>query len=179
MKGRNNSGSNTPLFSEEEFKKMAEHSQFTEEDLRRLAENAYVPPQGKVVRIDQEHDVLYYAAEEDHLNEPEKSISPKNSDSPTKQSSSTQQIYNTLRNSLEALDFTFPDMKDGFSYKGKEMIDRPMQRIENDIPTGYKKMTMWCHDLQSFCIGTVPEGTPELTSEELEKYRSMRPNGDE
>jgi hypothetical protein len=100
MEGRKNSGFNTSLFSDEEFKKMTEHSQFTEEELRRLTENAYVPPQRKVVRIDQKHDVIYYAAEEDNLNEPENSISQKNSDSPTKQSSSsTNQICNVLRNS--------------------------------------------------------------------------------
>jgi len=51
-------------------------------------------------------------------------------------------------------------MKDGFSYKGKETIDRP-KRIENDIPQGYKRMTMWSQELQDFYITTVPENTPE------------------
>jgi hypothetical protein len=191
MESRNSSDFNAPWISDEEIKKLADSTTFTEEQLRklfeaskfqytkeeliRLVESAYVPSQGKVVHIDHEHDVIYYAAADD-LNKPENSIASKNSDSHIKQSSSTTgKIYNALRNSPEELEFTLPDMKDGFSYKGKETVDRPMQRIQDEIPPGYKRMTMWSHELQDFCIATVPEKTPELTSEEYVRYSSINP----
>lgn len=273
MEGRNNAGNNKPLslYSDAEIielaKKMAvNNSQFTEEDYIKLIKSSYVPKETKVVRIDQEHDVIYYAAEEDNLNEPERSRSPKNSNSPTKQSGSTQQIYNTLCNSsvlsdnddefkklaefnkyndfflshknnipipieqkkdalcLVEKDNSKDDSKNSiknekskestsykhlglglmvgicsylalndsrisiafsaiagisswliFSNNRNEASERPMQRIEYDIPDGYKRMTMWSHELQDFCIGTVPENTLELTSEEYKRYSSINP----
>jgi hypothetical protein len=74
-----NTGSNTPLYSDEEIKKLAkklaeDNSQFTEEEYIRLIGTAYIPTERKVVRIDQKHDVIYYASK-DNLKMPESSIS--------------------------------------------------------------------------------------------------------
>lgn len=68
----------------------------------RSIENVDVPSQSKVVSIDQEHDVIYYAPEEDNLNEPESPKASQNSNSVIKQSCSTQQIFHLFRNSPEA-----------------------------------------------------------------------------
>lgn len=87
---------------------------------------------------------------------------------------STNQIFNTLRNSHKSSDLP-PKMNDGVSSRGKDIIDRPMQRIQHDIPPGYKRMTMWDHELQRFGIATVSEDTPELTYEEIVRYSSIKP----
>lgn len=68
-----------------------------------------------------------------------------------------------------------PDLQHGHSYKGDETTASNMIITEESIPQGFKKMTMWSSELQSFCIGTVPEETPELTDEEYEKYASINP----
>lgn len=116
MEGRKNSGSNTLWFSDEEIKNLAESTTFTEEKLRKLSETnqfqytkeelirlvecAYIPTQKKPVHLDQEHDVIYFAAEEDKLTVPESVGSQKNYESPEKQSSSSSnQICNVLRTS--------------------------------------------------------------------------------
>lgn len=34
---------------------------------------------------------------------------------------------------------------------------------------------MWSHELQDFCIAIVPQNTPELTREEINRYSSTNP----
>lgn len=73
---------------------------------------------------------------------------------------------------LEAFE-KFPGMEAGFSYKGKETVNQPLQHIEHNIPHGYKRITLFSPELQSCCIAIVPEDTPELTQEEYERYSHL------
>lgn len=89
------------------------------------------------------------------------------------QPSPTKHNENPPRN-LSIFSDELPDMQHGFSYKGDGAASRNMQKIiEPSLPAGFKKMTMWSPELKSFCIGVVPEDTPELTSEEYEKYAAI------
>lgn len=69
----------------------------------------------------------------------------------------------------------FPTMDTGFSYAGKRATNPSLENAEQNIPPGYKRITLFNHELQSFCLATVPESTPELTQEEYERYSSINP----
>lgn len=161
MKARDGSDSSAQLYSDKE----QEFNQFNDFFLAHktsvLMEIA--PKDSRIVLVEADKDNLAKST-----------LTDSHDLSPMKQTSnSTSQIHNAMHNSSEAL--PFPDMQDGFSYEGKETVDRSMQHIENDIPPGYKKMIMWDQELQRVCIGTVPEDTPKLTDEELNRYSAINP----
>lgn len=168
MTGRNSLDSNTPLFNDEEAKKLAEFNKFNDFFLSHKSREP-------IHKEEENRIVLVEPIGGDNCNSGvENSLPTKNNDSSSKQSgSSTSQIYNALHNSSETFD-EFPDMETGFSYKGKETADQPM-KSEHDIPPGYKRMTIWDPGLQTLYTATVPENTPELTSEEIERYNSFNP----
>jgi len=69
----------------------------------------------------------------------------------------------------------FPTADNGFSYKGSRATNPPVENAEQNIPPGYKRMSLFNQELQSFCLATVPESTPELTQEEYERYSRINP----
>jgi len=69
----------------------------------------------------------------------------------------------------------FPTMDAGFSYEGNRATNPSVENAEQNIPLGYKRMTLFNHELQSFCLATVPESTPELTQEEYGRYSRINP----
>lgn len=69
----------------------------------------------------------------------------------------------------------FPTMDAGFSYRGSRATNPSAENAEQSISPGYKRMTLFNHELQSFCLATVPENTPELTQEEYERYSRINP----
>lgn len=105
-------------------------------------------------------------------------LEEKHPDMSVNPSCSTNQIFNAL--GVLPNTFDIPPIEFGYSFRGEKNIvtdksnDKPKERVD-DIPPGYKKMLMWCEPLQSFGLGIVPEDTPELTGEEIERYSSLNP----
>lgn len=165
MNGRNSSDSNTALYYTEDTQQLAEFNKFN--DFFLLHRNP--------VHIESKKEVKPVLVEEENLNNSQNSTSSKNSDSPIKQASSTNEICNALRNASETIGNEFPDMQTGRSYNGNPTVDRPMQHEKYDVPPGYKRMTIWDNALETFCIATVPENTPALTREEIERYSLINP----